>query len=307
MLSFKKSDFLVASVKNGAHDGKHIYYHDKIVDNKINNGDVYEMLGEDSIRKYKKKMSVAELKKLQKSLTLDEAIDDEMYNKVYEELKTKNAKCIKIFDDGIITCTPKKNISPYDAARHQLIAGPTGSGKSYKIAQYLTAILKPNSKKNIYLFSDVESDPVLDKLKFNLKRIMLNNELIDNPIQPKELENSICIFDDIDSISDKKLKTVVETLLDSLLKRGRHEGIEIICTSHLLTDYKRTRVILSEVSFITLFCRSGSSNSIQYLLSKYVGLSKKQISDIFNINARSVTIFNHYPKMVISDKEIYIL
>lgn len=307
MLSFKKSDFLIACVKNGIHDGKQIYYHDKVIDNKINNGDVYEMLGEDYVRKHKKKMTVTELKKLQKSLQENESIDDnEMYNKVHEQLKNKNSKCIKIFDDGVIVATPNMNVSAYEKARHQLIAGPTGSGKSYKIAQYLNAILKPNSKKNIFLFSDVESDEVLDRFK-SLKRIMLNNELIDSPIQPHELENSICIFDDIDSISDKKLKSNVETLLDSLLKRGRHEGIEIICTSHLLTDYKRTRVILSEVSFITLFCRSGSSNSINYLLSKYVGLSKKQISDIFNLPTRSVTIYTHYPQMVISDKEIYIL
>lgn len=297
MLSFKKSDFIIATIIGGKYNNKKIYYHDNIDNNLIHHGKLNDYLNDDYLKKYK--LTLNEMNILKKN----EMTNNIMHREIQKKLHDLSLKTIKIFDSGAIVPTPYINISSSEKARHQLIAGPTGSGKSYAIGRYLSIVA--NKHKKIFLFSDVDYDDVLDK--YNITRIELNDDIIASPIEPHELKNSIVIFDDIDSISNKKLKLNIETLRDSLLKRGRHEGIEVICTSHLLTDYKSTRVVLSEVSMVTIFTKSGSTNSIHYLLGKYIGLSKEQIARIYDLPSRSVTIFKQYPNMVISDKEIYIL
>ena len=84
------------------------------------------------------------------------------------------------------------------------------------------------------MFSDTLRDSVLDKL--GVIRILLNEELIKNPIEAKELvteENgTLVIMDDIDSIIDKKIFKQVTALRDQLLQKGRHHKISVICTNH---------------------------------------------------------------------------
>ena len=301
MLSFKKSDFIIATIVGGKYNKKYIYYHDKVDDNNIHHGKLNDYINDDYLNKYK--LNQHDMNNLKRNI-YDDSINN-IHKEIQAKLKNESLKSIKIFDDGIIIATPHINICATEKARHQLIAGPTGSGKSYAIGRYLNIILRLKPNKKIFLFSDVDNDAVLDKYK--ITRVDLTDDIIESPIEPCELSNSIVIFDDIDSISNKKLKINIENLRDSLLKRGRHEGIEVICTSHLLTDYKSTRIVLSEVSAVTLFTKSGSTNSINYLLSKYIGLSKQQIARIYDLPSRSITIYKQYPNMVISDKEIYIL
>jgi hypothetical protein len=311
MLSFHKSDFLVAIVEGGEYDKRCIYYHDNVNNKNINNVDLFDILNEDEVRELKKKMPLKYINELKKAIKTNIEPKDEELKYIYNILKTKKnnteIKKIKIQDEGVIIPIIKMDRTDDETVNHQMINGPTGSGKSFVVGRYLSYIIKYRKDKNIYLFSDVEHDKALDKHK-KIKRIILNNELYENPIKPEELYNSVCIFDDIDSISDKKIKSAVETLRDSLLKTGRHYGpIEVISTQHLMTDYKNTRVTLSESSLITFFIKSGSTNGINYLLKKYIGLNNKQISDIYALPSRSVSVYKNYPQMVISDKEIYIL
>lgn len=310
MLSTKESPVLLATIKGGKYNGEHIYYHDTIDDKNIMCVDLFDILQEDDVRSLKKKMSVKDIKELKKALInkIDPVNPElhEMYNILKDKVRTESIKKIKIYDDGVIIPTPFINdLNSDERSIHQYIAGATGSGKTYYVARYLELITKLYKKKKIFIFSDVEEDKLLDK--FKVTRIALNEEIVDNPILPSELANSIVLFDDIDSIPNKNIKKAVETLRDSLLKRGRHENIHVITTNHLLTDYKNTRVLLSECCMVVFFPRSGSTHSINYLLTKYIGLSKKQIAEIFKMPSRSVCIYKNYPQTVISDKEIYIL
>jgi hypothetical protein len=54
----------------------------------------------------------------------------------------------------------------------------------------------------IYLFSSINHDRVLDR--HDPTRIILDNDLLTDPIEPEELENSLVIFDDTDTIRDSK-------------------------------------------------------------------------------------------------------
>lgn len=48
---------------------------------------------------------------------------------------------------------------------------------------------------------------------------MIDEGLVDNPYEVKELANCLVVFDDIDAIRDKKIKKVVTDLCDELQVR----------------------------------------------------------------------------------------
>ena len=63
---------------------------------------------------------------------------------------------------------------------------------------------KKNKDKEIYMFSSLKEDPSLDSVK--PKRFTIDETLWKDPIEAEELKDSVCIFDDIDVISDRKIK-----------------------------------------------------------------------------------------------------
>lgn len=184
------------------------------------------------------------------------------------------------------------------------VAGPTGSGKSTYCSQYIRNYLKENKGHRFFIFSAVNEDEVLDV--FNPIRIVLDEEMME-PIDPELLRNSLCLFDDIDSIPNAKIKKTVQDLRDSLITRGRHENITTLSTSHLLSNYKETRVILNECSGITFFPKSGNAFAIDSVLKKYCGLNKNQIQEILNLDSRWVTVYKNYPMFVMSEHCVYLL
>ncbi len=184
------------------------------------------------------------------------------------------------------------------------IAGPTGSGKTSIISQYVKDFVKLFPEKKVYLFSDVDKDPLLDTIPQIIRR-KLDKDFLDNPIHTEEIKNSLVIFDDIDSIQAPKILKAVQTLRDSVLRRGRHEDIlHVITTSHLLTDYKNTRVVLNEATHIILFPSSGANNSINYILKTYVGLSPKQIPKVKKLKSRWVCFRINFPQLIITENQV---
>jgi hypothetical protein len=103
----------------------------------------------------------------------------------------------------------------------------------------------------IYLFSSLPSDESLDKIK--PKRFRLDDSLHEDPIKVAQLEESMCIFDDIDVISNKKIREAVYDILNQILEIGRHYKIDCICTNHLPTNGKETRRILNEAHTVVYF------------------------------------------------------
>ncbi len=117
------------------------------------------------------------------------------------------------------------------------------------------------------------SDESLDKIK--PKPFKLDDTMHSDPIKIEELANSVCIFDDIDVILDKKIRDAVYSILNQALEIGRRFKITIVVTNHLPTNGKDTRRILNEAHTITYFPRRAGGR-IRYLLENYVGLGKKQ-------------------------------
>jgi len=184
------------------------------------------------------------------------------------------------------------------------ITGPSGSGKSTYTRKYLEQYKKKYKTRDIYLFSSLPSDESLDKIK--PKRIKLNDSLYNDPIKVEELRESICIFDDIDVISEKKIREAVYDILNQVLEIGRHYKIHCVVTNHLPTNGKETRRILNEAHTVTYFPHS-AGGKIKYLLEEYIGLDKKQIAYIKKQNSRAATIYKNYPQCYMLEHEISLL
>jgi len=189
------------------------------------------------------------------------------------------------------------------------ICGASGSGKSFFAKQYCEEYTKQHKKNAIYLFSSIPEDPSVDSIK-NLKRVQIADpEFLDEDWSISDFENSLIIFDDCDCISDKQVRTKIQTIAEMCLETGRHKNISIIFTSHTACNGHQTKKILNESHSITLFLRSLGGKALKYLLESYLGLSKQQIKRVklMKGDGRALTITKTYPSVAFSEKRAILL
>ena len=217
-----------------------------------------------------------------------------------ENTTDKRASKEIIIKDGRLTPLPNKDI-----VEKIYISAPSGAGKSTWTGNWMREYKKMFKDDDIYLFSSIEHDKVLDK--HNPIRISLDEDLIQDPIHPQEIEDSLTVFDDTDTIRDARLKNSIAGMRDWLLEQGRHFNIRMIITSHLLSNYKMTRRILNEATAVVVFPKSGSGTyQIKRFLQTYCGFDKEQIKKFLNLPSRWVAIYRSYPQYVIYEKGAYI-
>jgi GTPase SAR1 family protein len=199
------------------------------------------------------------------------------------------------------------------------VAGPSGSGKSTYIANYIRNYQKIYPKKDVFILSALTADKPLDDL--GVKRIDLNDEeLLDHPLNVEDFRGSLLIFDDYDTVGEKKIQEQVNDLLDQCIQIGRiksSEGltvaesrsgdIDVLIAKHQLYDNKKTKLILVEATSVTFFPSSGSTYQIESFLKRYAGLKPDAIDKIFNLDGRWVTLFRRYPQLIMSEKQMYLL
>lgn len=227
-----------------------------------------------------------------------------VYQKALQGVKDSMKKDVKI-NDGVLFPLPQKFES---GSEHGYVAGPSGSGKSHYVGNYIEMFKKQHKNAQVWLFSRVDDDKALDK--HNIKRIALDDGLLEDPINPAELSEgkpTLVIFDDVDTIRDKDIRAEVLRLRDDILETGRHENITSISTNHLIMDYKKTRTLLNEVKFVTIFPQSGTSYHIKRLLKEYVGLDKNIIQRIMALPSRWVTVYKVAPMLVMYERGCFLI
>jgi hypothetical protein len=209
----------------------------------------------------------------------------------------KEFRQLKIANDAKFQQVP----NPKTEREILYITGRSGSGKSTYTRKYLEEYKKKFRKRPIYMFSALPDDPSLDSIE--PKRIELDDSLITEPIKAEDLKDSAVIFDDIDVLSNKKVREEVYKLLNQVLEIGRHFNITCIVTNHLPTNGKDTRRILNEAHSFTYFPHAASGR-IKYFLTEYLGLDKKTIAYLKRQNSRWATIFKNYPGEYMLEHEI---
>ena len=186
------------------------------------------------------------------------------------------------------------------------VTGSSGSGKSYWTKNYIAEYHRLYPKRSVYLFSALDEDKTLDKLKY-IKRIKLSGEFLTDTIDVQIFKDAMVVFDDTDTIDSKFIRQKVYSILGQVLQTGRHFNIDCVYTSHLATDKNNTKLILAETHAVTIFPTGLGGRSIKYLLEQYFGLDKIQVQRIKKLKSRWVTILKTYPMCVVSEKECYLL
>jgi hypothetical protein len=185
------------------------------------------------------------------------------------------------------------------------ITGASGSGKSFYTQLWGNEYKKIFPKRDVYLFSSLDDDSSIDRIK-GIRRINIKSpEFLTDAITAEDFRESLVIMDDTDCITNKPIKNKVNAILNSLLETGRHFGASVVFTSHLPCAGNDTKRILNESHQITFFPHSLGGRSLKYLLESYLGLDKKQIQRIKKLDSRWVTVTKTYPQVVISEKETY--
>jgi hypothetical protein len=183
------------------------------------------------------------------------------------------------------------------------VCGASGSGKSYWTANLANEYKKLFSKNPVYNLSTMESDEIIDRVR-DAKRITLSKEFLNTELDENSVDNCLTIWDDCDSIIEKKMKQHLREFSLAILNRGRHTKTSMIYLSHIACDGVATKPILGECHSITFFPATLGGKTRRYLLDNYLGLDKKQIERIGKMESRAITILKTYPQVVISEKEI---
>src|SRR5208282_2964244 len=235
--------------------------------------DVMDVLTEQEIRSMKKHMTVLEMEKVIDYLNEATRPDDEKYEDMYDDAMEKiNQKSMTEYKTPNGYLTPIPRVEKGEKQRDCIyICAPSGGGKSTFCRMYLENFKKVFPKRPVYIFSRVKHDTVLDEMTPKPKRIMINDELVDEPLESTDFDKCCVLFDDIDTIQEKKQKLAVEKLRDDMLQIGRHNEIYLLCTSHQLMNYKSSRTLLNESTAVVFFPKSGSQYHIQRYLKVYAG------------------------------------
>lgn len=187
------------------------------------------------------------------------------------------------------------------------IVGASGSGKSYYALQYLKEYKKKHKDNPIYLFSALDEDATLDQMKA-IKRIDINNEdFINESFEINDFKDSCVIMDDIDVITNKRIRAKVYHLMDMIAQVGRHTKTTCLVTSHLPCKGNETKIIINEAHNVVFFPRGLGGSALSYLLEKQLGLSKKEIDKIKKTRSRAVVYVKTYPNVLLFDKSAQVV
>jgi hypothetical protein len=150
------------------------------------------------------------------------------------------------------------------------IAGPSGSGKSYIAKGLVERYRKQFPDRDVYLVSKLKEDETLDSTKGG-PLIRLNIEkLVENPMMDLEpLRECLIVFDDYDTFTQPTAKTV-QKLIDDIATMGRHTVTSMLCLSHYLSNYAKTRLLLCEATHFVLYPAATGNHALSYLLQTYL-------------------------------------
>ncbi len=163
--------------------------------------------------------------------------------------------------------------NPFD--RSIALIGPSGSGKTWLAKEIIKHDVR---KRPAIIFSKIRDDESLQELKKLRTPVDGKSRMIQVPLFSDEdlinlptnedLKNSICLFDDLDSFIGEKADYLRE-YRNSVLECGRHHGITVLSTSHILLNREKTKTVLNECEMLCLFPGANRHASFRFLQSRF--------------------------------------
>jgi hypothetical protein len=188
-----------------------------------------------------------------------------------------------------------------------MVGGKSGSGKSHTARNFAQRYHMLWPKRPIFLISFLRHDDTLDALKF-LTRVD-PEEFQDGPLPLDKFTKSLTIFDDIEGFQrdNPELHDMLQQCIDMIATTGRHNSSSLLVASHLLTDYKRTRLFLGEAHKFVLFPNGCSMKQMTNLLGLYGGCDTDELRRIRRLPSRWVALCTTFPSLVLYESGCYLL
>jgi hypothetical protein len=232
-------------------------------------------------------------------LNIDVEGAEDVYREMLGEVEEKGTSKIKLPPGSTFSL----NVNPDPEKRFiYYIAGASGSGKSY-IAKHIAEQYQKQFKgRPVYLVSKLKEDETLDGMTDKPQRLNIE-KLMTTPLKDLEpLRESLVIFDDYDTLQGKEAKAV-QTLIDDICIMGRHTVTSILILSHHLSNYKSTRLCLTEATHFVVYPQSTGAHALNYFLKTYVGMGPKEVQAIKNTGSRWLAIHKNFPIYYITETE----
>lgn len=298
----------IALVKGGEHDGELLYLHED---------DAKRGKHRNSINANKYATELRSLKPAERTKLISRLEEARNKGLEPEQLIGETALARQLYERILAEDTQSKDVelesgsfellpSPDPKKREVFyIAGASGSGKSYKAKELGEYYKKLFPDREVYLISKLTEDSgTLDKMRPKPKRINIQSLITDYP-DLDEFKDCMVIFDDYDTFTGDAEK-VVHKLIDDLATMGRHTNTTMLCLSHYLTNYKKTRLLLNEATHIIVYPMATSYHALSYLLKTHIGMTKDDIRDCKKMG-RWVCIYKHYPQYLVSAEQARML
>jgi len=304
----KKSGEAVAVIKGDDQPSTLLYVTEDIEDNQNIDFDNIDDDFYKAVTKSKTKnkmMSPVEISRLKYYLSKNiQPFDDEeksIYDMKRSEIVDKSKYEINLPHGQHFELMP-----PMKGSQRIVIAGMTGSGKSYQTASYIKKYHAMHPKNKVFMFSQHDEDPAYDELKY-IKRIDISEDnILSSVLNIKLLHDSLCVFDDTDNIQNKKVMDAIQKLINDINCNGRHHNISSIICLHQICNYQKTKSILADISGTMLFL-NGSKYNVNRYLKCYAGLDQKQIKMITSLKSRWFYISLIQPMYVLSEYKAFII
>lgn len=233
-------------------------------------------------------------------------------NSAFNDLKTiindKLKKELRFYKD--VQLIPCIDMAKNGFDGHTFVTGSTGSGKS----SLINLLLQTDRKKRPIVFMSrlVKKDPSLKDM-YDTKRVeKIELDDVDNFPDTETLGGKIVVFDDIENAG---LSDDIMSMRDYLLECGRHikdekgESCSVICVSHAVSNYSKTKTPQRESKFCVLFPGSNKFESQNYLKYK-MGLNKKDQEKFIKLalkEGRYLICHASYPPCIITQRSVFLL
>ncbi|MBS1735807.1 MAG: hypothetical protein JSS98_04290 [Bacteroidetes bacterium] len=195
---------------------------------------------------------------------------------------------------------------PLQESSRMAVFGPAGVGKSTFISNWLKTYKEKYPKNHIYIFSPKLDDPAFKKIK-DLDYVKLDDTVLSNVLNVSEFIDSCCVFDDIESITNKALNEAIRRFRDQCYEIGRAPtNITTIAVHHVILANQATKIILNESEEVVLFPKSNFS-AVSNLCRRYYGFDKDQLNYLKSVPSRWVVIKRSYPTCIISENAVKVI
>ena len=224
---------------------------------------------------------------------------EDAYREMLGEVEEKGSTKIKLPPGSTFSL----NFNPDPTKRSIFyIAGASGSGKSY-IAKHLSEQYQKLFKgRPVYLVSKLKEDETLDGMTEKPQRLNID-KLVETPLTDLEpLRESLIIFDDFDTLTGKDAKAV-QQLIDDICIMGRHTITSILILSHHLSNFKKTRLCLTEATHFVVYPQSTGAHALNYFMKTYVGMGPEEVKTLKSSGSRWVCIHKNFPIYYITETE----